>query len=339
MTIQRDDEIDLVLTGIVANEHVLFVGSPGVAKSRVLENVLSWVSDAKQFNLQLHKHTPPEELFGTLDMNAFRESRYKRNTTGYLPEATHAFVDEIWKCSAASLGTLLKLFNERIFRNDAKDIKVPLRCVVSASNEYPKPEDNLGALFDRYVIRKGVKAISSAKGRAEYIDRTITGDTFTPKFTTSITVAELDQATAEAKALPFGAGVVDAYKQILANLAGEGIITSDRRNGKAIAVVRAYSYIQGHVLWDDPQEQPQKVAQVVGKVANPVGLLVNGYLLEIEQICQGVSPRNPAQVIPAIGKLREIDERLGTLKGNGRLDKAKQHVKSQIRSLLSASAG
>ncbi len=347
--IEREDEIDLILTGLVANEHVLFVGAPGVAKSRVAESVFSWIADANQFNIQLHKHTAPEEIFGTLDMSAFKDSRYKRNTKGYLPEATHSFTDEVFKCSAATLGTLLKIKNERIFRNDATDIKVPLRCNVSASNEYPKPEDNLSALFDRYVVRKNVKAISTAKGRQDYIERTIAGDSFTPKFTSTITVAELDQATRESKSLPFPTAAVDAYKAILQTLAGEGIIPSDRRQGKAISVVRAYAYIKGHtqvevgdlevlahVLWDDPQEQPAKVAQVVGKIANPVGQIVNSLLLEIEQITLGLNPKNPAQLIPAIGKLREIGDKLNVLAGGARLDKAKTHLKNTVNSLLAS---
>ena len=38
--IERDEEVDLVLTALVANEHVLFVGPPGCAKSLLLDSVL-----------------------------------------------------------------------------------------------------------------------------------------------------------------------------------------------------------------------------------------------------------------------------------------------------------
>jgi MoxR-like ATPase len=39
--IERDDEIDLVLTAPVANEHVLLVGPPGNAKSLLLDSLLA----------------------------------------------------------------------------------------------------------------------------------------------------------------------------------------------------------------------------------------------------------------------------------------------------------
>lgn len=40
--IERDDEVDLVLTALIANEHVLLVGPPGCGKSLLLDGVLLW---------------------------------------------------------------------------------------------------------------------------------------------------------------------------------------------------------------------------------------------------------------------------------------------------------
>ncbi len=40
--VERDGEVDLVLTALVANEHALLVGPPGSAKSLLLDAVLSW---------------------------------------------------------------------------------------------------------------------------------------------------------------------------------------------------------------------------------------------------------------------------------------------------------
>ncbi len=49
----------------------------------------------------------------------------------YLPEATVAFVDEIFKANSAILNTLLTLLNERLFDNGASRVRVPLVCMVS----------------------------------------------------------------------------------------------------------------------------------------------------------------------------------------------------------------
>ena len=48
----------------------------------------------------------------------------------YLPQATVAFVDEIFKANSAILNTLLTLLNERLFDNGAARVRVPLLCLV-----------------------------------------------------------------------------------------------------------------------------------------------------------------------------------------------------------------
>jgi len=58
--IERDEEIDLLLTALVANEHVLLVGPPGCGKSLLLDSLLSWTGGSK-FNILFTKFTCPEE--------------------------------------------------------------------------------------------------------------------------------------------------------------------------------------------------------------------------------------------------------------------------------------
>lgn len=77
----------------------------------------------------------PEELFGPLSMRALEEDQYVRQTAGYLPEATVAFVDEIFKANSAILNTLLTILNERLFDNGATRTRVPLLCLVSSCSE------------------------------------------------------------------------------------------------------------------------------------------------------------------------------------------------------------
>src|SRR4051812_48659532 len=42
--IEREDEVDLVLTALVAQEHLLLVGPPGCAKSLLLDSLMTWMS-------------------------------------------------------------------------------------------------------------------------------------------------------------------------------------------------------------------------------------------------------------------------------------------------------
>src|SRR4051812_7252877 len=56
--IERDQEVDLVLTALLAREHVLLVGPPGCAKSLLLEAVMRWLG-GRTFTCLLTRSPPP----------------------------------------------------------------------------------------------------------------------------------------------------------------------------------------------------------------------------------------------------------------------------------------
>ena len=72
-----------------------------------------------------------QELFGPLSMRALEEDQYIRQIDGYLPDATVAFIDEVFKANSAILNTLLTILNERLFDNGSVRSPVPLLCLVS----------------------------------------------------------------------------------------------------------------------------------------------------------------------------------------------------------------
>jgi MoxR-like ATPase len=99
--IERDDEIDLVLTALLCNEHPLLVGPPGTAKSLLLDAVMAWMG-GKKFSILLTKFSTPEELFGPISVAGLKEDRYRRITAGKLPEAEGCFIDEIFSATRSS---------------------------------------------------------------------------------------------------------------------------------------------------------------------------------------------------------------------------------------------
>ncbi len=346
--IERDEEIDLVLTALVAGEHVLLVGPPGCGKSLLLDGVLAWTGGTK-FSILLTKFTVPEECFGPVSIAALKEDRYVRVTAGRLPEADFAFLDEVWKASSAILNTLLRVLNERTYdAGDGVVRRVPLKLAVAASNEWPAPDTGkeLSALFDRFVLRKAVAPIRSRAGR----ERLLWTRDHAPTFSSGVSPADVEQARRRAAGLPWSADAREALEAVLTELAREGIRPGDRRQFKTVGVVQAFAWLCGadevlpehlevaqHCLWDSPEEQPQKAAQVIGRVANPVGMRVTQLLLEAEQVLAAADVRDLADAATAAAKLAEIDRQFSALKGNGRVDTARAYLKDQLKKLKLAS--
>jgi MoxR-like ATPase len=288
-------------------------------------------------------------VVGPVSLTALKEDKYVRVTTGKLPEADYCFIDELFKASSAILNTLLKILNERVFdAGDGVARTIPLKLCVGASNEWPAPETGkeLAALFDRFTLRKTVSPIRSQAGRQKLL---WTRD-HTPKLSDTITPAEVEQARRAAATLPWSSDAKDALETILRELTKEGVQPGDRRQFKTVSVVQAFAYLNGadevlpehleiaqHCLWDAPEEQPQKVAQVIARIANPTGMRVSQLMLEVEEVLAAADVRNLADAAKAAAKLAEIDRQLASLKGNGRLDRARSYLKDQLKKLKLAS--
>eukprot|EP00980_Cylindrotheca_fusiformis_P003786 scaffold834_cov123-Cylindrotheca_fusiformis.AAC.33 len=156
--IEREEESRLVVLSLMADEHILLLGVPGTGKS-VLGRRLARLCNGAFFQRLLTRFTTPDELFGPLSLQSLENDEYRRCTSGFLPTASIAFLDEIFKANSAILNTLLTILNERKFDNAGGQEACPIRCVVGASNELPESEE-LAALFDRFLIRKEVHPLS-----------------------------------------------------------------------------------------------------------------------------------------------------------------------------------
>lgn len=64
-----------------------------------------------------------------------------------------AFLDEIFKASSSILNALLTVLNERVYHNGTDVQKVPLQALIAASNELPTDQEELAALYDRFLVR------------------------------------------------------------------------------------------------------------------------------------------------------------------------------------------
>ena len=340
--VERDTEVRLLLLAALAGEHILYIGPPGTAKSE-LGRRLSRLCHGRYFERLLTRFSVPEELFGPLSMRALEEDRYVRQTRGYLPEASVAFIDEIFKANSAILNTLLTILNERLFDNGANRTQVPLLCLVGASNELPESEE-LDALYDRFLIRRLVSQVSPA-GLLEMLTRGgakrqagalghpgsnpassvdddgINNNTFEPLLTKDD--FEMTRARAEATVAvpPEVLNIIADLRSYLQDKCEPPVYVSDRRLVKAVALMQVAAYTSGrtvladydclllrHVLWQRPEEGERIYEWLLTVLASDDGMQQMQYLLAglFGRACRGLGdPQSVKGLAEEVGQLRE----------------------------------
>jgi len=252
--LDKQEIIRLMLVSAIAGEHMVIVGPPGTAKSAMV-GMFAKLVDARYFEYLLTRFTEPNELFGPVDIAAFREGRYTRRTENMLPAAEIVFLDEIFKSSSAILNSLLHVINERKFANGPNIMQVPLISLFAASNEVPNDE-SLGAMFDRFLLRVLSDNLDSyhfgelmSKGVALEVARlTGRGEELRPV----ISARDLRAVQgAFDRFMVFPDDFLAKYKGLIFQIRSEGISVSDRRAVKLLKLFAASAVFDGRTRVHD----------------------------------------------------------------------------------------
>lgn len=312
--LDKQEIIRLMVVSAIAGEHMVIVGPPGTAKSAMID-MFARLIDAKYFEYLLTRFTEPNELFGPVDISAFREGRYTRRIENMLPTAEVVFLDEIFKSNSAILNSLLHLINERKFQNGPEVLPVPLISLYAASNEVPN-DDNLAAMFDRFLIRVLSDNLDSyhfhelmKKGVTLEV-RKMTGRQSDLKPAFSARDLRLIQANFD-KFMVFPDEFLAKYKSLVFQIRSEGISVSDRRAVKLLKLFAASAIFDGRTrvhdgdffvlrhIWNNLDQ-----VELLAEIVNPV---VDGYYREHPAERRFIGPQaSMDDLLAELGLIREL---------------------------------
>lgn len=350
--IEREEELRCALTAVLARHHCLFVGAPGTAKSMLIK-MIAKAFQASAFTIHGTKFLEPDFVFGPIDVvklgqaiagHTVNGSAFDRLTDGMALDSEFVIFEEVFRASPAVLDTFLLMMEpERKYREGGVQRVAPMISMFGASNSFAPEgcQEAVAAFSDRFAIRKVVKPIVGEAGRRKL--RFASEADLTPVFDEPLSIMELAELQQIADQAPFSESAIDALDQIHRELLKEGIKPSDRRQRWAIGISRAAAVLEGspvvnmehleilkHVLWDDPNEQPSKTAQIVAKIANPLGAEVAGKLAEFEeQIAQIQVDKITPESISAMNKLKNIKDALKKLPSSKKVDDAVRYMESE----------
>ena len=284
---EKETEISLSLLAALAGESIILLGPPGVAKSMVARQLKTAFREAQSFEYLMSRFSTPDEIFGPVSIQKLKTSdTYERAVEGYLPTADVVFLDEIWKAGPAIQNTLLTVINEKIFRNGNREMHLPLKLLVAASNELPAKGEGLEALWDRFVIRIESRPIKLEKNfRAMLLEvkseeqraSEVKSEERRVNNSNAITAEEYAEWTERIDKIGVKIEVLDAISAIRKSLRAvnvdeaaerRNIYVSDRRWKNIVRLLRTSAFMQDreevdicdllpiyHCLWQEPEER------------------------------------------------------------------------------------
>ena len=347
---EKETELSLSLLAALAGESIILLGPPGVAKSMVARQLKTAFRDAQSFEYLMSRFSTPDEIFGPVSIQKLKTSdTYERAVEGYLPTADVVFLDEIWKAGPAIQNTLLTVINEKNFRNGNREMHLPLKLLVAASNELPAKGEGLEALWDRFVIRIESRPIKLEKnframlleahadfsrstrvlGHADFADNADFSDLKITAEEYAEWAERIDKIGVKIEVLDAISAIRKSLRAVNVDEAAErrNIYVSDRRWKNIVRLLRTSAFMQDreeveicdllpiyHCLWQEPEERDAIRTIVIRALFSPFAdKLVEMKNALAEDIKYHRVRRNPEEGRDYEGEIESLSDGLTSL--------------------------
>lgn len=245
--LEKSDEIEGLVIGLLANENVCMVGAAGEAKSD-LTNCFTSLLGGHTFNYQVGAFTQPDNIFGIESLKELRDNDRKiLKTSNMAPDADIVYLDEVFKANNAMMNSLLLILNERqVDIGEGIRMKTNNRMVVGTSNEYPEDEE-LKAFWDRWVIRFRCTTLQKDDSFQTFWNGYGTGNIGIVDTKKAMKMSDVDLLR-DSLWLVDSSSIFNSIKQLRFELMRHGIILSTRRWGKLKKILHAVALRNGRLV-------------------------------------------------------------------------------------------
>lgn len=304
--VERQDAFEVLSLAWAAGENAFFIGPPGTAKTLTAEVFAKKLQIEQFFQYQLSPYTTVDEVFGPIDIRAFKEGKLRRKVEGFAPTAELIFFDELFKANNALLAALLDfILYKRYQAEPPAYMPARFRSVIAASNEIKK---ECAALYDRFTLRAEIGDVSDSA-----FTLMLKGEGEEPQIKHLNGTAPNGTAPSDVQVPE---EIYNLFAQLRTELREQGVsYISPRRWVKGVEVVKTAAALDQcseveprhltalrFVLWSDVQER-QKVETTIFHVCLPEIAEAREIVAELEKLLSETSPSDT-------GKNTEIAARI-----------------------------
>lgn len=288
--IQRGEVVNATWLSLVSGRPAFFLGEPGIDKTGTIQELAGRIAGAEFYDALMPTIVSVEQLLvestsiEEVPTNGGGKAIRTRDQLGRAALAHLVFADEIWKAEPRVLQTLIDLAKGDGVRHEGQLVRTPLLSFLSASNELPDPEGNLGAIWSRMTIRVQVQPLDRG-GKAALVKARLARDRTRSSGQDSTAQLTLDDVGTLRQARPHVEvpdEIISTTLDILQELVDDQsedftwAWSDDRRFGRLFDVMQANALLNGRtqvtksdfavlewLLWDTPEQ----IAVVKAKVA------------------------------------------------------------------------
>lgn len=299
--LEREDVTRAITICLINRSHLLLAGPPGTGKTSQVRLAAAHIKDSYFFFTQLTPFSTIEDVFGPIDLVAYKEGERRRVGEGMLQQAHVAVIDEIYNSNEAVLQGLLAPMYEGVYAERGRFHPIPLRTLMGTTNVIPPPEERLEkgliGFHDRWLFRFLIDELQSD---ANFMRMLWTPDidfhSYTPEPRATVTTDELDVVAAHAAEVRVPVAIYEQLVQLRKQMRELGLSCSVRRWKQIHRALQTSAFLDGrmdvhekdfsllpHVLWNEEAEIPllQRLLEDYVKSVKDRVALTFGHILEV----------------------------------------------------------